>query len=709
MQSSAPAAPAPDQPPQSVERVARYWADAIAETSFVPMNRGELRAYLHTLARRLIDSLDAPVLDPAAARQVGATLVSAHFTQSESLERTLAVLGRELDRPDPDTQRRLCLLLAALAAGYVAALRELTLAEQQRISAAALVARQDAESARWASEARFGAVFAEAAIGISICTVDGQILEVNRAMCEMFGYSQEEFSQHTVTEFVHPEDPPGAWDIYADLASGARDHFRMEKPHYRRDGTVMWTDLVVSLIRGQDGDPQYMVAMMENITERHELQTQLRYQALHDPLTELPNRTLFFERLGQALADPRPSARIGLCYLDVDGFKAINDTLGHDVGDRLLQTMASRLAQRLNGDGHLVARMGGDEFVVLVEDSQSTRQVIAVAEAALATVREPVQVGGHSIGVSVSVGVVERQVRGSTAAELMKAADTTLYWAKADGRNRWAQFDPERHTREITRYQLSASLPEAMRRHEFFLEYQPLVRLRDEQVTGVEALVRWRHPRWGRLGPQQFIDLAEDTGLINPLGLWVLTEACEQARTWGDRFPGRRLMMSVNLAARQARDPAIVNDVIRLLARTGLDPGDLQLELTESAVMTTGGEPIKALSALADLGVRIAIDDFGTGYSNLAYLRSLPVHAVKLAGPFVAGLRAPAQADPVDREIVTSLVRLAHTLNLTVTAEAVETEEQAAALRAIGCDTAQGYHYAPAGPVEMIETLLGTR
>jgi diguanylate cyclase (GGDEF)-like protein len=496
--------------------------------------------------------------------------------------------------------------------------------------------------------------------------------------------------------------------MFEEVLGGGREQFRIEKPYVHKDGHRVWTDLVASIIRDEDGRPRWLVAMFEDITERHLLQVRLRHQALHDPLTQLPNRTMFFDRLTvlleSASQDPAgDDARVGICYLDVDGFKVINDTLGHDVGDQLLQTVARRLARSISGERQLVARMGGDEFVVLVEGSGGVEDVVAVAEKALDTVRAPVHVGGHEISISASIGVVEQPLRGTSPGELMKAADTTLYWAKADGRNRFALFDAERHAREVTRYELSASMPAALERGEFFVEYQPLVRLDDGVTTGVEALVRWRHPRFGVLGPDSFIGMAEETGLIVPLGRWVLHEACRQAAEWrrtvGDRAP----MMSVNLAVRQMRDRTIVRDVRAILEQTGLPPSGLQLELTESAIMGTGGDPIEALNALAALGPRIAIDDFGTGYSNFAYLRNLPVHSLKLAGSFVAGLRPPERPDPVDQEIVAAVIGLAHTLNLSVTAEGVETAEQATRLKELGCDTAQGWYYASPGPAAAVK------
>ncbi|MEU5944627.1 bifunctional diguanylate cyclase/phosphodiesterase [Micromonospora sp. NPDC047465] len=428
-------------------------------------------------------------------------------------------------------------------------------------------------------------------------------------------------------------------------------------------------------------------------------EARFRHQATHDPLTDLPNRALFTERLSAAIDSPGPGGeRVGVCFLDLDRFKVVNDSHGHQVGDGLLATVADRLRRAI--DGHLVARLGGDEFVVLVERTTGTDDVVAVAEAALAAVRAPVLVDGHELCVSASIGIVERQVAGTSPGDLMRAADSTLHWAKAAGGARWALYDADRDRRELARYALSAAIPAALERGEFYLDYQPLTSLRDGRVVGVEALVRWRHPELGVLRPDSFIGLAEETGLIVPLGGWVLAEACRQAGSWS-AVVATAPFVSVNLAVRQVRRPGLVQEVRGLLRRTGLPPGRLQLEITESTMMSTAEEPVRALRVLADLGVRIAIDDFGTGYCNLAYLRDLPVTELKVAGQFVAGLRAPESR--ADERILASLVSLAHALDLTVTAEGVETAGQAERLRAIGCDAAQGWHF---GRPDSAERLL---
>jgi len=307
---------------------------------------------------------------------------------------------------------------------------------------------------------------------------------------------------------------------------------------------------------------------------------------------------------------------------------------------------------------------------------------------------------------------VERQAAGTTATALMQAADTTLYWAKADGRARWTLFDPERNAHLMARQALVSTLRPAVERGEFTLEYQPLVGLADGRLRGVEALVRWRHPQFGVLAPNRFIALAEEDGSIVPLGRWVLATACRQARAWQLAHPDEPpIFVSVNVAVRQVWDSDLVADVAEVLTRTQLPPGLLQLELTESAVMGSAGRPLEALRALSDMGVRIALDDFGTGYSNLAYLSRLPVSALKLDGSFVRGFQRLAGAaqppSPADEVIVEAMIQLAHRLGLTVTAECVETDDQASRLRRIGCDTGQGWLYSRPVSPDRISELLG--
>ncbi|MDT0322560.1 putative bifunctional diguanylate cyclase/phosphodiesterase [Streptomyces millisiae] len=553
----------------------------------------------------------------------------------------------------------------------------------------------------------YRAAFRIAHLPMALVGRSGQILAANPALGLLLGVDPADLAGQRADAVTGLGLDGRTRGSYHAVLRGHSDRMRCTRRLKHADGHTLWAEVTVSPTGDPDAQSVALLAV-QDISERRDLQQRLRHIQMHDPVTRLPNRALFFERLTSALADSA-TGRIGLCYLGLDGFKAINDTLGHRVGDQLLGAAAQRLAQCATGaGGHLVARLGGDEFAVLVEGSTGTEQLTGLADAMLTALRPPFDLDGQRLAVSASIGVVERKAAGTSATNLMQAADTTLYWAKADGKARWTLFDPERNAHRMTRQSLSSTLRPAVERGEFTLEYQPIVGLADDVVRGAEALVRWNHPRFGKLGPDKFVGLAEENGAIVPLGRWVLREACRQARRWQLDHPRAPLFVSVNVAVRQVWDSDLVSDVAEALEQSGLPSGLLQLELTESAVMGSAGRPLQALQALSDMGVRIAIDDFGTGYSNLAYLSRLPVRALKLDGMFVRGFRTARHLNPADETIVTSLVQLAHKLGLTVTAECVEGPAQAERLRRIGCDTGQGWHYArPMPPADLHRLLSG--
>lgn len=598
---------------------------------------------------------------------------------------------------------RVAQLVGSLAAGYASALRERSLDEQDAIYRAGLRARRQAEQALAASEAKFRAMFTEAKMGIGIGDLKGNITDANPALQQMFGYTHDEFTSLNVSSMVHPEDAASVWEVYGELVRGERDHFRMEKRFNRRDGGEIWTDLTVSLVRDEVGEPAYQVALLEDVSERRRLQERLEYQAYHDPLTALANRQMVTERLEEVFAGPADQRRVGLCFLDLDGFKVVNDSLGHDVGDQLLKAVASRLT-RCCGPGELVARMGGDEFLIIVEDTAGEADMAVLADKILSALAAPVRVGDHALTVRTSIGVVERPVADTNPADLIQAADITMYQAKAGGKARYAMFDQNRNASEVASFTLSATMLAAVASGEFFVAYQPLVDLQEGGLRGVEALVRWRHPTLGVLGPERFIRLAEESGAIVQLGHWVLARACEQARAWRDAFGAAAPLVSVNLAPRQLHEASLVADVTKVLADNQLDPSSLQLELTEQSLMGDDAGPLMVLTKLHGMGVRIALDDFGEGYWNLPDLRRLSLHELKLAGSFAAALQSPCNT--VDQRIVRALVDLAHALDLTVTAEGVETLAQCERFRAVGCDTGQGAWYGLPGTPEQIDALL---
>ncbi|GGX69297.1 GGDEF domain-containing protein [Streptomyces hiroshimensis] len=537
---------------------------------------------------------------------------------------------------------------------------------------------------------------------------DGLVRTANHALGALLGTDPARLADAPAAEFTGLREDSRTWSAYREVLLGRRDRLHCTRRLKHTGGQGVWAEVIVTPLP----DSCDTLLSVADISDRRDLRARLRHLRMHDPVTRLPNRSLFFERLTAALATASAArggtGRIGVCYLDLDGFKAINDTLGHRAGDRLLGAVARRLSECAAPGGHLVARLGGDEFALLVEESEGTEHLVELAACIQDGLQRPFEVAGQQLSVSASIGVVERPAAGTHATELMQAADTTLYWAKADGKARWTLFDPERNAHRMTRQALSSTLRPAVERGEFVLQYQPLVGLGDGVVRGVEALVRWRHPQFGMLAPNRFIGLAEETGAIVPLGRWVLATACRQARRWQLAHPAEPIVVSVNVAVRQVWDSDLVSDVAAILAETGLPPRLLQLELTESAVMGSAGRPLQQLRQLSDMGVAIAIDDFGTGYSNLAYLSRLPVSTLKLDGSFVRGFRSGEPPNPADETIVEALVQLAHRLGITVTAECVESAEQAERLGRIGCDTGQGWFYSRPVPADSISSLLTT-
>ncbi|MFC4470945.1 putative bifunctional diguanylate cyclase/phosphodiesterase [Streptomyces xiangluensis] len=563
----------------------------------------------------------------------------------------------------------------------------------------------------------FRAAFDAAPVAMAVVDREGLVVTANDALAALLGAGPDGLAGRVAADLVDLASDARTWHAYREVLRGRQARLRCTRRLKHPEGHSLWAQVTVSPLPEEE---QAVLVSVCDISARRELQARLRHLQMHDPVTRLPNRTLFFERLSAALEaeayEESGTGRIGLCYLDLDGFKAVNDTLGHRIGDRLLAAVAERLTRCADEAGHaraakpLVARLGGDEFALLVEDSTGTEQLAELAKSVLTALQAPFDISGQRLSVSASIGVVERHAADTTATGLMQAADTTLYWAKADGKSRWTLFDPERNAHRMTRQALASTLRPAIEKGEFALEYQPLVDMDDGGVRGVEALVRWNHPQFGTLTPNRFIGLAEEDGSIVQLGRWVLAAACRQARRWQLDHPDvPPVFVSVNVAVRQVWDSDLVADVAAILTETGLAPHLLQLELTESAVMGSAGRPLQALQALSDMGVRIAIDDFGTGYSNLAYLSRLPVSVLKLDGSFVRGFQyeeAGDRANPADEVIVEALIELAHRLGLTVTAECVETAGQASRLRRIGCDTGQGWLYSRPVAADRISALL---
>jgi diguanylate cyclase (GGDEF)-like protein len=442
------------------------------------------------------------------------------------------------------------------------------------------------------------------------------------------------------------------------------------------------------------------VVALRDMTERRALEAALTYQAFHDPITDVANRALFLDRLQHALE--RRGTDNSVLFIDLDRFKIVNDSLGHRVGDLLLKQVAQRLSSCLR-PADTLARFGGDEFTVLLEDVESAADPVAVAGRILSAMARPFNAAGRDIVLSVSVGVATAVAGASTDPHaLVHRADVAMYRAKSRGRDCFEVFVDDMGDRPVDRLDLEAALRRALDNREFRVHYQPVISADTGRVAGVEALVRWQSPT-GLQAPEEFIAIAEDTGLILPLGRLVLEEACRQVRRWQQELATPEpLVLSVNLSARQFLDEGLAADVAHILTNSGLAPEHLCLEITESVIMTDLPTTLSSLEQLKNLGVRLAIDDFGTGYSSLSYLKRFPVDVVKIDRSFVGGLGEHA----VDTEIVAAVVRLTRSLGMQSVAEGVETASQLDALRELGCPLVQGWFFAPAQPSERVEALI---
>ena len=487
---------------------------------------------------------------------------------------------------------------------------------------------------------------------------------------------------------VHPEDLELLKSALAAHREQIMPHFQLEHRMLHTDGGVRWVLLRGAASRDDQCNAVRMAGSLTDITARKEAEEQLLRDALHDGLTGLPNRVLFLDRLERSIARIARDAthHFAALFVDLDRFKIVNDSLGHAVGDQLLQAVARRIVASVR-PSDTVARLGGDEFTILHEDPREPDDSVGIAQRLLSALAEPFLLGDQEVFITASIGIAPSTTGYTRPQDVLRDADTAMYRAKALGRARHQAFDTAMHARAMRMLQIQADLRRAIDRHEFELHYQPIFQLGNRRISGFEALVRWRHPEAGLIAPGEFIPIAEDTGLIIPLGRWVLEEACRQAVQWQVLFPDVPLDINVNLSGKQFSQSDLVEQVIDVLNRTGLAAGHLILEITETVVMENPDAAVAMLHRLKALGVQLNIDDFGAGYSSLAYLQRFPVDAMKIDRSFVARIAGSAE----NAEIVRTIVALAHTLNLRVTAEGIETVEQLARLEALNCENAQGY------------------
>ncbi len=531
-------------------------------------------------------------------------------------------------------------------------------------------------------------VFANTQEGIVVTDGDGLIVSVNKAFTDITGISPEEALGRTPR--ILKSDYQGAAfyeAMWRELAATGR--WQGELWNRRKNGEAFRAWETITTIWDEHGQPENRIAIFSDVTELRRQEERLRYQAHFDALTGLANRVLFRERLDQAIAfAQRGGNKAAVLMLDLDRFKMVNDSLGHEIGDRLLKQVAERLTAAVGAAG-TVARLGGDEFAVLVWQVDEAIPLVTMAESLVTTLRDPFLLDGHEIHGGASIGISVYPQDGEGAADLMRNADVALYRAKDSGRNDFRFFDASMNSRALERLELEASLRRAVQNQEFELYYQPKVTVATGAYCGAEALIRWHHPVRGLVPPLDFIPLAEETGLIRGIGAWALREACRQIAVWRDAgLPVRPV--AVNVSAQQLTEGSLPQLIEDALHAFDLPSGCLEIELTESMLMRDPDQAVQLLAELAAIGVGVAIDDFGTGYSSLNYLKQLPLKSLKIDRSFVKDL----VTDPRDRAIVQATIAMSKALGLSVVAEGVETTDQLAFLAAQGCDTAQGYMFA---------------
>jgi diguanylate cyclase (GGDEF)-like protein/PAS domain S-box-containing protein len=577
--------------------------------------------------------------------------------------------------------------------------------------AGVLIARLVSQLDRWArrsqvreqelkqAEERFRSAFDDAAIGMALTDLDGRWLRVNEALARLTGYPASRLVGMGFRDLTPEDEPPRDLQALEDLWAGRVGVYAAEKRYRRADGSIVWVSLSMSAVRDAEGQPLHFICQMQDISDRKAAEHELTRRALHDPLTGLPNRLLFLDRVAVALARiERNIAPVAVFFIDLDRFKLVNDSLGHPTGDRMLIEVAERLRRALRPHD-TVSRFGGDEFTILCENIDE-RAAKTVAERIASSLSEPFMINGHELFASASIGVTISRDHRAVADEMLRDADSAMYRAKEQGRSRFVIFEGAMRMRATERLGIENDLRRALERGELRLLYQPMVELESGRIFAVEALLRWEHPRRGLLAPGQFIAVAEETGLIVPLGGWIIHEACRQVHAWHER--GHELGMCVNLSPQQLADPRLAVTIGDAIERSAIVPEHLCVEITEQAALDSGASVLASLKALR---VTLALDDFGTAFSSLNQVRRLPpVDVLKIDRSFIEDLGEPT----ADTAVVAAIIGMARALDVMVVAEGIEREVQVRELRGMGCERGQGFYFARPAESAVIDELLGS-
>lgn len=564
---------------------------------------------------------------------------------------------------------------------------EMSIAQAEQAEEYAKILEERSNALR-ESEERFRSAFAYAPIGIGLVSRHGKWLKVNHALCEILGYESDELLSMEFQEIMFPEDLGATLIKIHELMAGRIASCQMEQRYLHKTGRTVWTLWSVSASGDVSSDGSNLIFQLQDITDKKIAEQKLRHEATHDALTGLPNRALFMRRLEEALDRSRkdPKYQVSVLFIDLDRFKYVNDSLGHLIGDQLLIGIATRLRDCMRPPD-IVARLGGDEFMILVEGRYYSEKITQIANRIQRQFDRPFDLYGQEVYSSASIGILRASENHMTSEDVMRDADTAMYQAKRSGRSQHAVFDENMHAEAKEILLLETDLRKAIEKYEFEVQYQPIFSLQTGEIEGVEALARWYHPQLGEILPTKFIPLAEETGLIDPLGELVLDKACTEIGAVYGKIAIDSLKLSVNLSCRQFAQPFLVNQVKNILNRTEFPPSRLKLEITETVFFEYQERAIEMLNQLRDLGIHIDIDDFGTGYSNLGYLVRLPISTLKIDRSFVNLIND----DGANTELVRTIIAMAKNLDLKVVAEGIETKSQLDALKTLGCESGQGF------------------
>ncbi|MGW5053622.1 putative bifunctional diguanylate cyclase/phosphodiesterase [Actinokineospora sp. NPDC004072] len=687
--------PGPDSRPDGArarELLARKWAYLISGVSVIPLPTADLERELHEQVEALCAAVAADPLDTAAVERIGEAVVGLGYLGEDGLRQTVEVLAKGLPalpefRPAAAFASRIALAVGALATGFLAANRRVVFEQQERLRLSLLKAVRDAKWNLKESEARFDEVITSSASGVVIVGLDGRLVRTNAAFADILGRTAAELAGQSLFDLVHPEAVGMLREVMDAAVDGGPERVRQSQRLLRADGDVARISLTASLLRDPGGAPSHFVVVVEDGTELMLLQSELNRQALHDVLTGLPNRQFFSSHLEGAVRRVDPVHGLTLLHLDLDSFGLVCDSLGWRAGERLLVHVATQLQSVLAREKAMVARFDGDEFGILLENTATTPNIVAIAAAINRALAEPVYVDGHGLAVSASIGVVRSAARDDDPADLLRAADLALRRAKARRCGQWELFDPNQDRADRTGIALAVDLPGAWEQGEIAVAYRPVVRLADRAVVGVSGVLRWDRAE-GPVAHERCVALAERTGLILPLGEWLVATAAGQVQWWQRTTP--ELDLSVALTAHQAFDADLVSRVVRVLESTGLPPDRLTVGMPVDVV--SAPEVAENLGVLAEMGVRTALSDFGLGPDDLAAAHDLGVRAVRVAAR-LADLRSRTKADYVG--YVGALLPALRDTGVVVGVDGITTAEQARWWQEAGADVGTGPFFGP--------------